>query len=306
MNSEPHTSVLLQESMLGLEIKTDGIYIDATFGRGGHSKAILDRLGPEGQLLVFDKDPAAVAVAKAMDDSRLTIINDSFATLGEVVKEKNWLGKVDGILFDLGVSSPQLDEAERGFSFRQDGPLDMRMDPLHGESLQQKLVTTTAEEIASVLWRFGEERFSRRIAKKIIEEQEKQPLTRTKQLADLIASCIPHEKRIHPATRSFQAFRIWVNNELEDLEQALVACLDALSVKGRLCVVSFHSLEDRIVKQFMRKHSQGERLPSYLPIQNAQLSRILKTVGKAIKPGEQELRENVRARSATLRIAEKL
>lgn len=300
-----HISVLLEESVDALSIKADGFYVDGTFGRGGHSRAVLDRLNESGRLLAFDKDPEAIAHAEREfgDDVRFEIVHDSFATLSEVVEARDQMGQVDGVLLDLGVSSPQLDEAERGFSFLRDGPLDMRMDVTRGESAADWLNKARQDDIADVLWTYGEERFRGRIARAIVEYRQKSPLARTAELAKLIDDAVPtREKNKHPATRSFQAIRIHVNKELLDLENGLQQAVTVLRGGGRLSVISFHSLEDRIVKRFMRDEARGE--PAGFGRSTAVLPRLA-LVGKAQKAGEQELSLNTRARSAVLRVAER-
>ncbi|SHO56723.1 16S rRNA (cytosine(1402)-N(4))-methyltransferase RsmH [Vibrio quintilis] len=310
-----HISVLLNESLEGLNIKPDGIYIDGTFGRGGHSKAILSELGPEGRLFSIDRDPQAIEVAQMIDDPRFTIIHGPFSGIAEYAKEHHLAGTVDGVLFDLGVSSPQLDDADRGFSFMKDGPLDMRMDPTSGIPVSEWLTDAELDDITWVLREFGEERHARRIAKAIIsyrENEENEPLLRTRQLAQLIADVAPKsfKEKKHPATRSFQALRIYINSELEEIDIALKGALSVLAPEGRLSVISFHSLEDRMVKRFMRKESRGPEVPHGLPLTEAQIQELgqasLKTVGKAIKPSKQEVELNSRSRSSVLRIAEKL
>ncbi|ATA19389.1 16S rRNA (cytosine1402-N4)-methyltransferase [Gibbsiella quercinecans] len=305
-----HTTVLLDEAVNGLNIRSNGIYIDGTFGRGGHSRLILSQLGPEGRLLAIDRDPQAIAAAESIDDSRFTIVHGPFSELAHYVRERGLEGKIDGVLLDLGVSSPQLDDPERGFSFMRDGPLDMRMDPSRGQSAAEWLMKAAAEDIAWVLKTFGEERFAKRIARAIVERNQLEPMTRTKELADLIANASPvREKHKHPATRSFQAIRIYINSELEEIERALAGALEILAPQGRLSVISFHSLEDRIVKRFMRHHSRGAQVPAGLPLTEAQLrelgGRTLKALGKMM-PSEAEVAENPRARSSVLRIAERM
>ncbi|MCT2387799.1 16S rRNA (cytosine(1402)-N(4))-methyltransferase RsmH [Erwinia pyrifoliae] len=304
-----HTTVLLDEAVNGLNIKPDGIYIDGTFGRGGHSRLILSQLGEHGRLFAIDRDPQAIAAAAEISDPRFTIIHGPFSALAEYAEQRGLTGKIDGILLDLGVSSPQLDDAERGFSFMRDGPLDMRMDPTRGLSAAEWLLKAEESDISFVLKTFGEERFARRIARAIVERNREQPMTRTKELADVIYAATPvKDKFKHPATRSFQAIRIWVNSELEEIEQALKGALSALAAGGRLSVISFHSLEDRIVKRFMREQSRGPQVPHGLPMTEAQLSsmggRQLKALGKMM-PGESEVADNPRARSSVLRIAER-
>jgi 16S rRNA (cytosine1402-N4)-methyltransferase len=309
-----HISVLLHESIEGLAIKPDGIYIDGTFGRGGHSRQVLSQLCDNGRLYSIDRDPMAIAEAKKIDDPRFTIIHGPFSGIAGYAEEYGIAGKVDGVLLDLGVSSPQLDDAERGFSFMKDGPLDMRMDPTSGISAAEWLQEADADDISWVLKEFGEERFARRIARAIVahrEDEEKEPLTRTSQLAKLIADVSPsREKKKHPATRSFQAIRIYINSELEEIDTALKGALKVLAPGGRLSVISFHSLEDRMVKRFMRKESKGPDVPHGIPLTEEQIKELgsaaLKTVGKAIKPSNQEVELNSRSRSSVLRIAEKL
>lgn len=304
-----HTTVLLTEAVAALAIKPDGLYIDGTYGRGGHSAKILEQLGSKGCLLAIDKDPAAIQHAREVHqaDARFQIWQGSFRNFPLALAELELGTQVDGVLLDLGVSSPQLDEAERGFSFMRDGALDMRMDPSVGLSAQEWLLQADEKEIAQVLWLYGEERFSRQIARAIVKARAVQDLDSTLKLADLIAKAIPkREPGKHPATRSFQAIRIKVNQELEDLEAGLAASLKHLKPDGRLAVISFHSLEDRMVKHFMREHSSLPRLPKGLPIQALELIPPLRLVGKGLRPSEAEVEMNVRARSATLRVAEKV
>ncbi len=310
--SEPeiqvHEPVLLQEVLEGLNIQPDGIYIDATFGRGGHSLKILEKLNSAGRLLVMDRDPEAIQIAKAysIQDARLIPKQDSFGTVYAFCQEQNVVGKVNGILLDLGVSSPQLDMAIRGFSFRADGPLDMRMDPSSGISAAEWLNKAEESEIANVLKIYGEERFSKRIARAIITARGISPITTTLQLADIVSKANPAwEKFKHPATRSFQAIRIYINNELEELAQGLEATLAVLAVGGRLAVISFHSLEDRQVKRFIQKHEKGDEHPKGLPIFANQMNQQYRRIGRQIKPSIAEVQKNKRARSAILRLAEK-
>jgi 16S rRNA (cytosine1402-N4)-methyltransferase len=304
-----HITVLLQEAVDGLAIRPDGVYVDGTFGRGGHSRLILEQLGPQGRLYAIDRDPQAVAVAKEWQDPRFEIISGPFSSLYDYMAERDLLGKVDGLLLDLGVSSPQLDEAERGFSFMNDGPLDMRMDPLHGESAADWLLHADVDDIAWVLRTYGEERFANRIARAIVADRVTTPYTRTRQLAEMIARVVPNkEKHKHPATRSFQALRIHVNQELKEIEETLKASLTVLAMGGRLSVISFHSLEDRIVKQFIRQQEKGIQPPKGLPITEDQIrkTQTLHSIGKAIKPADSEVSENVRSRSSVLRVAERI
>lgn len=310
MDQSAHISVLLDETIDGLAIKPDGVYLDGTFGRGGHSRVILSKLSSQGRLFAIDRDPQAIAAAEQFkDDSRFCITHSPFSELAAIAEQHAIVGQVDGILLDLGVSSPQLDEAERGFSFMRDGPLDMRMDPTSGLSAAQWLLKADVEEISFVLREYGEEKFAWRIANAIVTHRSENPLTRTSELASLISSVVPKspKEKKHPATRSFQGIRIYINSELEQVKTALEAALRALKPGGRLAVISFHSLEDRLVKQFMRLQSKGPAIPKGLPLTEAQLNRYtpLRLIGKAIMPSEQELEHNIRARSAVLRIAER-
>lgn len=304
-----HQSVLLKECIEGLNIKPNGIYIDATFGRGGHSLAILEHLEDLGRLIVIDKDKAAIEEANRLfaTDSRCQSYHDSFAHIKMIAEKEEILGKTAGILMDLGVSSPQLDTAERGFSFLREGPLDMRMDQRQTLDAATWINHAREEEIARILYEYGEERYSRRIAKRIVEERALQPITTTLQLAQLIAKAHPAwDKHKHPATKSFQAIRLLINHELEDLQQALKDAVDILGPGGRLVVLSFHSLEDRIVKQFLKKQSEGLPLPSHIPVREKEQQISMRRIGKAIRPSQSEVRYNARARSATLRIGEKI
>ena len=306
-----HITVLLDEAVEALAVRADGCYLDGTFGRGGHSRLILQHLGPQGRLLGFDKDPQAIATGQALaaEDGRFVIVQRSFAELGHEVAERDLAGKVNGILLDLGVSSPQLDDPERGFSFMNDGPLDMRMDPSRGVSAAEFIATAPAEEIARVFKEYGEERFAKRMANAVVARREQQPFTRTADLAEVLKVANPAwEKGKNPATRAFQGLRIHVNNELGDLEAGLEAALDTLEIGGRLVVISFHSLEDRIVKLFMRKLAKGEadNLPRNLPVQHKPFDPKIKVHGKAQFASEAELKANPRSRSAVMRVAEKL
>lgn len=304
-----HHPVLLDEVLVSLNIRPDGIYLDGTFGRGGHSAAILQMLSEKGRLLAMDKDPQAVAVAQSRfaGDSRFSIVRGSFTMLGQEVGKRGWQGKVDGILLDLGVSSPQLDDPGRGFSFRHDGPLDMRMDPDSGQSAAEWLAEASEGEIAMVLKEYGEERFAKRIARAIVRERAREPITTTARLARIVAEANPKwEKDKNPATRSFQAIRIFINSELEELEQVLAQSVEMLAPGGRLALISFHSLEDRRVKRFIREEARGGDFPPGLPVTEAQMNRRLRSVGKGIRAGKAELAANPRARSAVLRVAERL
>jgi 16S rRNA (cytosine1402-N4)-methyltransferase len=305
MTSDAHTPVMLTEVLDGLRLRVDGTYLDGTFGRGGHARAVLERLRAGGRLLLMDRDPAAVAVARRefSSDARVAIRHGSFADLADWAATAAGL---DGALLDLGVSSPQLDDAARGFSFRADAPLDMRMDTTSGENAAQFLARADESEIADVLWKYGEERMSRRIARAIVAQRREAPLARTGEFAELVARVVgrPPSGR-HPATRSFQALRIAVNGELEALEKGLHGALERLKPGGRLVVISFHSLEDRAVKNFLRAQSQAPVTRRGLPPPPSAMPRM-KLIGHAQFPGEEELARNPRARSAVLRVAEKL
>jgi len=307
-----HQTVLLDEAVEALAIKSDGVYIDATFGRGGHSAEILKQLGPAGFLLLIDKDPLAIAHAKESykDDKRVFVWQGSFKDFALALKDAG-LEKTDGLLLDLGVSSPQLDDASRGFSFMRDGELDMRMNPDEDLSAAEWLGKASEEEIANVIYQYGDERFSRRIARTIVEKRAEAPISTTLQLAEIIASCIPmkiqrKEPGKHPATRSFQAIRIYINRELEDLIDCLESSKEFLASKGRLVVISFHSLEDRIVKRFFKAESSAPKIPRGLPIMDSEFAKPdFKSIGKAVKPSKDEVKFNVRSRSAIMRIGEK-
>jgi 16S rRNA (cytosine1402-N4)-methyltransferase len=305
-----HISVLLNEAIDGLAIEGEGCFIDCTFGRGGHSTLILSKLNNNGRLIAIDRDPTAITAAeKFKDDPRFLIEHRGFADLADIAEKHSLTGKVNGILLDLGVSSPQLDEAERGFSFMKDGPLDMRMDTSKGQTAAQWLAIADVEDITWVLRTFGEEKHAWRIANAIVDSREQSPITRTSQLAKLIKTTAPQrEIKKHPATRSFQAIRMYINSELEQIEKALAASLEVLKPGGRLVVISFHSLEDRLVKQFMKKHSQAKKVPRGLPISESELNKgkKLSLVGKKLKPSKLEVEQNVRSRSSVLRIAERL
>ncbi len=307
-----HETVLLNEAVTGLNIKNNGVYVDATFGRGGHSAEIVKQLGPDGRLLLIDKDPLAIAHAKGVykDDKRILVWQGSFKDFPLALSEVG-LKKADGLLLDLGVSSPQLDDASRGFSFMRDGKLDMRMDPETGESAAEWLGRAAEEVIANVIYDYGDERFSRRIAHAIVEKRAETPISSTLQLADIITAAIPRkaqrkEPGKHPATRSFQAIRIFINRELDDLHECLNNSLEFLTDKGRLVVISFHSLEDRIVKRFLKAQSRAPSIPRGLPIMEDQLFvPDFKLIGKPVKPSKDEVMVNVRSRSAIMRIAER-
>ncbi|RYY74132.1 MAG: 16S rRNA (cytosine(1402)-N(4))-methyltransferase RsmH [Gammaproteobacteria bacterium] len=309
MTQLQHITVLLHEAVDALVSDPDGFYVDGTFGRGGHSALALERLSPSGRLLGIDKDVAAIEAAKSRfaQDSRFEIAHGSFADLADLIADRGMTGKVSGVLLDLGVSSPQLDEAERGFSFQHDGPLDMRMDQTRGQSAAEWVNTAAEEDIAYVLKEFGEERFAKRMARAVVAERQIRPFSRTKHLAEVIKEANPAwEKGKHPATRAFQAIRIYVNNELADLDAVLAQALEVLAVGGRLVVISFHSLEDRAVKRFIRRQELGDPVPRGLPIREEQLNKRMRSCGKAIKAGDEEVNVNIRSRSAVMRIAEKI
>ncbi len=305
-----HYSVMLDEAIDGLNIRSDGLYVDATFGRGGHSAEILRRLTSEGRLILLDRDPDAITVAQNRyeSDPRVTVIQSPFSALTGALRQYGIeMGAVDGLLVDLGVSSPQLDNAARGFSFMQDGPLDMRMNPQQGESAADWLNQASAQEIAKVLWEYGEERLSRKIARAIVHDRVDAPLTTTKQLASLISRVVPGHSKKHPATRSFQAIRIHVNRELEELTKLLEDSLKVLVGGGRMVVISFHSLEDRMVKRFINRCERGEGAPPpEIPLRAVDRSGVLKRVGKARFPSNRELEQNPRSRSAVMRVAERV
>ena len=311
MSDNPkHITVLLNEAVEGLAIDPNGIYIDGTFGRGGHSRLILSQLGEKGRLIAIDRDPRAIAEAETIKDPRFQIVHGAFSAIPEICQQLELVGKINGILLDLGVSSPQLDEAERGFSFMRDGPLDMRMDTTKGLSAMEWLAQVSVEDLAWVLKEFGEERFAKKIAQAVVSYNKSAPekISRTLELANIVANAVPFkDKHKHPATRTFQAIRIFINSELDELEKILNSAIRVLAPQGRLSIISFHSLEDRMVKQFMRKHSKGESVPKGLPILESELNKNipLKTIGKAIMPTDAEIEANPRSRSAVLRIAEK-
>jgi 16S rRNA (cytosine1402-N4)-methyltransferase len=304
-----HTPVLLEEVLAALEVRAGGRYLDATFGRGGHTAAILERAGKEGRVVAIDRDPEAIRAghARFAADERLTLVNSPFSRLQAVVAEAGLVGSFDGVLLDLGVSSPQLDDAARGFSFAQDGPLDMRMDNRAGTSAADFLSRAPEREIARVIKEYGEERFANRIAREIVAARAVEPLTSTAQLADIVARAVPtREPGKHPATRTFQAIRIHVNDELREIEAALDGALEALAPRGRLCVISFHSLEDGIVKRFMQKHSQEDPVYAGLPDVPVHARPKLRRIGRPVHPGEAEISANPRARSSILRVAERI
>lgn len=303
-----HETVMLHETVDAVYCGA-GIYIDGTFGRGGHSRLLLSKLDAESRLYVFDKDPLAIEAAQqlAVEDDRVRVVHDGFTHMADYIAKEQLKGQVAGILLDLGVSSPQLDDATRGFSFMKDGPLDMRMDPSRDESAAEWLARVSESELADVLYQYGDEKFSRRIACAIVEQRQVEPITRTVQLADIIKTAHPkwdHKK--HPATRSFQAIRIFINGEMRELEKVLADSVSMLKPKGRIAVITFHSLEDRIVKQFIRVQEKGPEIPHGLPVQERDIEKNMKNLFKAMKPTKEEVAANVRSRSATLRAAERL
>ena len=324
--STAHLPVMPAETLQGWLTDPDGIYVDATFGRGGHSGRLLQQLGPGGVLLAIDRDPDAVRVAQAMASSYSSEANTSrvsaqmqvehadFAQLAALIEARGWKGRVNGILFDLGVSSPQLDTAGRGFSFMRDGELDMRMDNTRGETAAEWLARVSEDELRQVIGRLGEERYAKKIAMRICQTREEAPLQRTSELAELVADVVPAERSggrnkkarsIHPATKTFQAIRMHINNELQQLTDVLPAAVDVLAPEGRLAVISFHSLEDRIVKRFYREQSRGAPVPKGLPVRDEEIEKPLKLVDRAIKASDEEVQRNARARSAVLRVAAK-
>jgi 16S rRNA (cytosine1402-N4)-methyltransferase len=307
VSSLAHVPVLAREVLEALAIRPDGRYLDGTFGRGGHSRLILGKLGAEGRLLALDQDPAAIAAGQEMKDPRFTLIHARFSEIGDALAAQGW-NKVDGILLDIGVSSPQLDEAERGFSFRLDGALDMRMNPQQGMSAAEWLAKAEEKDIEEVVRNYGEERFARQIARTIAQVRKTTPVRTTRQLAQIVSGAVrSREPGQHPATRTFQALRIYLNRELEELKVALPVCVDNLRLGGRLAVISFHSLEDRIVKRFMREEAAGEQAPARLPVRAADLKPgRLRVVGRAVHASPEEVASNPRARSAVLRVAERV
>ncbi|MDD5057996.1 MAG: 16S rRNA (cytosine(1402)-N(4))-methyltransferase RsmH [Sideroxydans sp.] len=302
-----HATVLLNEAVDALQVKADGVYVDGTFGRGGHSRLILEKLGERGRLIALDKDPMAVAAGKAISDARFQMVHSGFEHFGEVLRQCG-VEKVDGVLLDLGVSSPQLDDEQRGFSFRFDAPLDMRMDTSSGRTAAEWLAVADEGELTEVIRDYGEERFARQVARAIVAARQEREILTTKQLSDIVGQTVhTREPGKNPATRTFQAIRIYLNRELEELENVLPQCVDYLKPGGRMSVISFHSLEDRIVKRFMRDMAQGDKLPKSVPIRAADVPQgKMKLIGKPIYASAQELKVNPRARSAVLRVAEKL
>ncbi len=304
-----HAPVMLDEAIIGLNIKPDGVYIDATFGRGGHSKAILQQLGDKGRLIVLDRDETAIECAKKLmqRDGRITAVHQPFSNLLAVCTELGVVGMVDGILFDLGVSSPQLDTPSRGFSFMHDGPLDMRMDTSTGITAEEWLKIAKVDEIKLVLKNYGDEKFAGRIAKSIVESRAHMLIDTTKKLVEIVTKSMPFfDRNKHPATRTFQAIRMHINQEEHEVAKGIEQALTVLKSSGRMCVISFHSVEDRIVKIFINKQAKGDELPRYLPVTREQQNIKMLKIGKAQKPSDDEIKHNVRARSAILRVAEKL
>jgi len=313
MSSDAHVPVLLEPVLKGLNLRRDGRYVDGTFGRGGHSRAILEQLNADGQLIAIDRDPQAIASAAPAlaNDPRLTLIRSEFANLATCIDRRGLTGQVDGLLLDLGVSSPQLDQAERGFSFLRDGPLDMRMDPDSGVAASEWLETVEEAELKRVIKQFGDERYAARIARAVVAARAQTPILRTHELAAIVEQAVPAGRpkrgpKKHPATKTFQAIRIFINKELEQLEAALSQCIDVLAVGGRLCVISFHSLEDRMVKRFIRDASREAEQYRGMPNVPVEFQPKLKPIGKVISATADEIAENVRSRSARLRIAERI
>ncbi|CUR53643.1 Ribosomal RNA small subunit methyltransferase H [Serratia symbiotica] len=306
----PHNTVLLHEAVNALNIKSDGIYIDSTFGHGGHSRLILSKLGKKGRLLIIDRDPQAIKIAESINDTRIIIIHSPFSLLSDYVSKYNLTGKINGILFDLGMSSLQLDNSERGFSFMRDGPLDMRMDYTTGISANKWLMKAKINDIIMVLKNFGEEKYAKRIAHCIVKQNRIKPITRTKQLVDIIKNInLISKKNKHPATRSFQAIRIYINNELEEIKKALNSTINILAPNGRLSIISFHSLEDRIIKHFIHNNSYGIQIPPNLPLTEKQIYHLNKCTLKKIqkiRPSKNEIVQNPRSRSSILRIAQRI
>lgn len=308
MSEFSHQSVLLEEALQSLNIRPSGIYIDATFGRGGHSRSILQQLNEKGRLIAFDQDPEAVTYAQQQfgDEPRFTIEHCNFNQVAEVISQYGLSKKIDGVLMDLGVSSPQLDDADRGFSFLRSGPLDMRMDTTQGVTAREWLAKVKPENLIRVLKKYGEEKFAKRITAAIVEVREQREITETGDLAQIISEAIPvKEKYKHPATRSFQAIRIFINEELQAVEQGLKGAASVLAKEGRLSVISFHSLEDRIVKRFMRDISSRPKLPAGLPVMDADIEVPYRLASKPVVAGEKELEQNPRSRSARLRVLER-
>ncbi len=312
VDTEQHNTVLLHEAVDSLAIKPDGIYVDGTFGRGGHSREILERLGSGGRLIAFDQDPAAVSFGNTIRDERFRMVHGSFSRMQDILEQLK-VGRVDGVLLDLGVSSPQLEEAERGFSFRLEGPLDMRMDTSAGETAAEWLANASLAHLEEVIGNYGEERFAKQIARAIVTARARQPVTTTSRLAAIVAATVParaREGKQNPATRTFQAIRIHLNQELEKLSLVLPQCVEILNTGGRLVVISFHSLEDRIVKRFMRRMAVSDTLPRHLPLRAREVAFLakpkLRLMNRALRPASGEVVANPRARSAVMRVAERV
>ena len=301
-----HETVLLSEAVIALQVQPSGIYVDGTFGRGGHSRLILQQLGEMGRLIALDKDLAAIEAASTIADPRFTIVHSGFVQLLEVLRQLG-IKKVDGVLLDLGMSSPQLDDASRGFSFRFDAPLDMRMDTSRGQTAAEWLASVDEKTLKGVIKEYGEERFAAQIARALINARQEQAITTTRQLREIIARTVrTHEPGKNPATRTFQAIRIYINQELEEIARVLPQCVDCLKPGGHLVVISFHSLEDRMVKHFMQDMAQGDKLPRNLPVRAVEIPEgKLRLVGRAVKPSKQEIATNPRARSAVMRVAQR-
>ncbi|MEI8384358.1 MAG: 16S rRNA (cytosine(1402)-N(4))-methyltransferase RsmH [Nitrosomonadaceae bacterium] len=309
-----HTTVLLHEAVDALAVKPDGIYVDGTYGRGGHSRLILDRLGGGGRLIAIDKDPEAVTAGKIIKDSRFSIVHNRFSQIPQVLRDLG-VERVDGVLMDLGVSSPQLEQATRGFSFRLDGPLDMRMDTSQGQTAAEWLASVSEAHLREVIKNYGEERFAKQVARAIVVASAQEPIVTTARLSEIVAAAVrscshQRENKQNPATRTFQAIRIYLNQELEDLSMTLPQCVETLKSGGRMVVISFHSLEDRIVKRFIREAANSDKLPRGVPLRAKEVQELacqkLRLIGKAIHPSELEVAENPRARSAVMRVAERV
>lgn len=309
-----HTTVLLHEAVDALAVKPDGVYVDGTYGRGGHSRLILDRLGCSGRLIAFDKDPVAITAGRVLKDLRFTIVHNRFSQIPQVLRGLG-VEQVDGVLMDLGVSSPQLEQATRGFSFRLDGPLDMRMDTSQGQTAAEWLATVSEAHLREVIKNYGEERFAKQVARAIVAARSQEPIVTTIRLSEIVASAVracshQRENKQNPATRTFQAIRIHLNQELEELSMTLPQCVEMLKPGGRLVAISFHSLEDRIVKRFIREAANPDKLPRGVPLRAQEVQRLtcqrLRLIGKAIRPTEAEVAKNPRARSAVMRVAERV
>ncbi len=305
-----HITVLLHEAVDALEIKPDGIYVDGTFGYGGHSRLILERLGKDGRLIAFDKDLSAITEGRAIENACFHIVHSRFSQIQQELQELG-VSRVDGVLLDLGVSSPQLEEASRGFSFRLNGPLDMRMDTSQGQTATEWIASVSEAHLGEVIKNYGEERFAKQIARAVVTTRSRQPIVTTLQLAEIVAAAVRSRKQNqNPATRTFQAIRIYLNQELEELSLSLPQCVELLNPSGRLVIISFHSLEDRVVKRFMRAAANPDMLPRRLPIRNKEMRCLsrhkLRLVGKAVRPRENEVAVNPRARSAVMRVAERV